>query len=140
MLGDWLVVSQVLHANPAAAVRGRKHVVTKGSTPVLSPAEARKLLDTTDTDTLAGLRDRAVMLYSFVRVSAVLGDAEAGLLRAGDPGPAATEGRAAARRPAHHRAAARASTPTSRPAGSRTGRRRCCRAWAGWGRGCPAAR
>ncbi|MDE0460022.1 MAG: hypothetical protein OXI15_22260 [Chromatiales bacterium] len=28
MLGDWLVVSQVLPVNPAAAVRGPKHVVT----------------------------------------------------------------------------------------------------------------
>ena len=29
-LCDWLVVHQVLPANPAAAVRGPKHVVTKG--------------------------------------------------------------------------------------------------------------
>ena len=40
MLGDWLVVSHVLPVNPAAAVRGPTHVVTKGATPVLSPAEA----------------------------------------------------------------------------------------------------
>ena len=76
MLGDWLVVSQVLPVNPAAAVRGPKHIVTKGATPVLSPAEARKLLETIDTGALAGIRDRAllsVMLYSFARVSAVLG-------------------------------------------------------------------
>ena len=76
MLGDWLVVSQVLPVNPAAAVRGPKHVVTKGATPVLSPAEARKLLETIDTGVPAGLRDRAllsVMLYSFARVSAVVG-------------------------------------------------------------------
>ena len=76
MLGDWLVVSQVLPVNPAAAVRGPKHVVTKGATPVLSPTEARKLLESIDTAALAGLRDRAllsVMLYSFARVSAVLG-------------------------------------------------------------------
>ena len=76
MLGDWLVVNQVLPVNPAAAVRGPKHVVTKGATPVLSPAEARKLLESIDTGALAGLRDRAllsVMLYSFARVSAVLG-------------------------------------------------------------------
>ena len=39
MLGDWLVVSQIIPVNPAAAVRGLKHVVTKGATPVLSPAE-----------------------------------------------------------------------------------------------------
>ena len=38
MLGDWLVVSQVIPVNPAAAVRGPKHVVTTGATPVLSPA------------------------------------------------------------------------------------------------------
>ena len=38
MLGDWLVVSQVVPLNPAAAVRGPKHVVTKGATPVLSTA------------------------------------------------------------------------------------------------------
>ena len=68
MLCDWLVVSQVLPVNPAAAVRGPKHVVTKGATPVLSPAEARNLLESIDTGTLAELRDRAllsVMLYSF---------------------------------------------------------------------------
>ena len=40
MLGDWLVVSQVIPVNPAAAVRGPKHVVTTGATPVLSPAGA----------------------------------------------------------------------------------------------------
>ena len=54
----------------------RTHLVgTLGSTPVLSPAEARQLLDSIDSSTLAGLRDRAllsVMLYSFARVSAVL--------------------------------------------------------------------
>ena len=76
MLGDWLVVSQVLPVNPAAAVRGPKHVVTTGATPVLAPAEARRLLAAIDTGTLAGRRDRAlvsVMLYSVARVSAVSG-------------------------------------------------------------------
>ena len=62
--------------NPAAAVRGPKHVVTKGATPAVSPAEARRLLEVIDTAALAGRRDRAlvsVMLYSFARVSAVIG-------------------------------------------------------------------
>ena len=75
-LCDWLVVHQVLPANPAAAVRGPKHVVTKGATPVLTPAETRALLDRIDTGTVVGLRDRAllsVMVYSFARVSAVVG-------------------------------------------------------------------
>ena len=57
-------------------MRGPTHVVRTGKTPVLQPAEARQLLDTIDTSTLRGLRDRAllaVMVYSFARVSAVVG-------------------------------------------------------------------
>ena len=75
MLGDWLVVSQVLPVNPAAAVRGPTHVVTTGATPVLAPAEARRLLEAIYPGTLTGRRDRAlvsVRLYSFARVSAVI--------------------------------------------------------------------
>ena len=45
VLCDWLVVKHVLPTNPAAAVRGPKHVVTKGATPVLTPEETRQLLD-----------------------------------------------------------------------------------------------
>jgi Phage integrase, N-terminal SAM-like domain len=40
-LFDWLVVGQVMPANPAASVRGPSHVVKRGKTPVLSPEEAR---------------------------------------------------------------------------------------------------
>ena len=36
MLFDWLVVGQVLPFNPASSVRGPKHVVKTGKTPVLS--------------------------------------------------------------------------------------------------------
>ena len=123
MLGDWLVVSQDPHArrlarrqpgplpaNPAAAVRRPKHVVTKGATPVLSPAEARKLLASIDTGAaLPGLRDRAllsVMLYSFARVRA--GSGTTSRLTNGPRLP---------------------STPTSRQAGSRSRRRRSSRPW-----------
>ena len=76
MLYDYLVTGQVVPYNPAAAVRGPKHVVKKGKTPVLSAEEARELLDSIETCTIAGLRDRAligVMVYSFARVSATLG-------------------------------------------------------------------
>ena len=76
MLFDWLVIGQILPMNPAAAVRGPKHVVKRGKTPVLDAADARKLLDSIETDTVMGLRDRAligVMVYSFARVSAVTG-------------------------------------------------------------------
>ena len=76
MLFDYLVVGQVLPMNPAAAVRGPKYVIKKGKTPVLTPEQARLLLDSIDTSTLIGLRDRAligVMVYSFARISAVTG-------------------------------------------------------------------
>ena len=111
MLGDWLVVNQVLPVNPAAAVRGPKHVVTKGATPVLSPAEARKLLESIDTGTLAGLRDRAllsVMLYSFARVSAVLGMRRQDYFGQGSRGWLRLHEKGGKRHdvPAHHRAAA----------------------------------
>jgi site-specific recombinase XerD len=75
MLFDWLVVGQIIEVNPAHAVRGPKHVVTKGRTPVLNREEARALLSSIDTSTLTGLRDRAliaVMIYTFARVGAVL--------------------------------------------------------------------
>ena len=76
MLFDYLVVGQVVEHNPAAAVKGPKHVVRKGRTPVLTAQEARQLLDSIDTDGVVGLRDRAmigVMLFSFARVGAVVG-------------------------------------------------------------------
>jgi integrase/recombinase XerD len=91
MLFDWLIVGQVIDANPAAAVRAPRHVVKKGKTPVLTADEARQLLDSiplkrgrepepgqddTRPPCLTGLRDRAliaVMVYSFARISAALG-------------------------------------------------------------------
>ena len=104
MLGDWLVVSQVLSVNPAAAVRGPKHVVTKGR----------------DAGALAGRGppaprgDRHRHARRPARPGARLGDAlqlragerghrhaAAGLLPAGEPGVAQAprEGRQASRRP-----------------------------------------
>lgn len=73
---DYLVVGQAVPVNPAAAVRGPKYVVKKGKTPVLAADEARQLLDAIDVSSISGLRDRAligVMVYSFARVSAVVG-------------------------------------------------------------------
>lgn len=88
MLFDWLVTGHVLDVNPAHAVRGPKHVVKKGKTPVLTAEEARELLDSIETTrivkrkgaeveetSLVGLRDRALigaMVYTFARVNAVL--------------------------------------------------------------------
>jgi site-specific recombinase XerD len=75
-LFDWLVVGQVMPVNPAASVRGPRHVVRSGKTAVLEPAEARALLDSIDVSTPAGLRDRALislMVYSFARIGAAVG-------------------------------------------------------------------
>jgi integrase/recombinase XerC len=74
-LFDWLVIGQVIPTNPAASVRGPKHIVKKGKTPVLAPKEARRLLESIDVSTHAGLRDRALiglMIYSFARIGAAL--------------------------------------------------------------------
>jgi integrase/recombinase XerD len=71
-------------------VHGPRYAIKKGKTPVLTPDEARLLLDsiplvktitrrdgsTIEKPNLVGLRDRAllaVMVYSFARVSAVVG-------------------------------------------------------------------
>ncbi len=75
MLFDYLVIGQVVPHNPAASVRGPKHVVKRGKTPVLQASQARQLIDSIDTSTIVGLRDRAiiaVMVYSFARVGAVV--------------------------------------------------------------------
>jgi site-specific recombinase XerD len=75
MLFDWLVTGQVVATNPAHAVRGPKHVVKTGKTTVLDADQARVLLDSIDTSTLVGLRDRAlisVMTFAFARIGAVV--------------------------------------------------------------------
>jgi integrase/recombinase XerD len=72
---DWLVIGQVMPANPAHSVRGPRRSVSKGSTPVLSSKEATALLTGMDVSTIVGLRDRAiiaVMTYTFARVGAVV--------------------------------------------------------------------
>jgi site-specific recombinase XerD len=90
MLFDWLVVGHIIDVNPAHAVRGPKHSVRKGKTPVLTAEEARTLLDSIPaTRTLklnggekkelpcvVGLRDRALiglMVFTFARVGTAAG-------------------------------------------------------------------
>ena len=75
MLFDWLILGQIVPANPASAVRGPKHVVKTGKTPVLDGKEWRKLLDAIPTETVRDLRDRALiatLTYSFARIGAAL--------------------------------------------------------------------
>lgn len=75
-LFDWLVTGHVMQANPAHSVRGPKHSRKRGKTPILSPEEARQLLDSIPTTTLIGKRDRALiglMTYTFARIGAASG-------------------------------------------------------------------
>src|SRR3977135_194378 len=61
--------------NPASSVRGPKHVVKRGKTPVLKAHRARALTDSIKTESIVGLRDRAIiglMCYTFARVSAAV--------------------------------------------------------------------
>jgi site-specific recombinase XerD len=76
MLFDYLVTGQIMPFNPAAAVRGPRYSTKRGKTPVLTAPEAKELIESIDLSTVVGLRDRALiglMLYSFSRVSAVVG-------------------------------------------------------------------
>jgi site-specific recombinase XerD len=75
MLFDWLITGQVVPVNPASAVRGPKHVVKTGKTPVLDAADWRTLFNTIPTDAVRDLRDRALiatLTYSFARINAAL--------------------------------------------------------------------
>ena len=75
MLFDWLVIGQVMPTNPASSVRGPRHSVKKGKTPVLAAEEARALLDAINVSNVIGLRDRALiglMVYTFARVGAAI--------------------------------------------------------------------
>ena len=72
----WMVSGEILAKNPATEVRGPKHRVKKGKTPVLTDDEMRDLLDSIDVAHVVGLRERALiatMFFSFARIGAVLG-------------------------------------------------------------------
>jgi integrase/recombinase XerD len=64
--------SPILQSVPAST---RFLFVKRGKTPVLTDDQARAFLNAIETDTIIGLRDRAligVMVYSFARVSATI--------------------------------------------------------------------
>ena len=63
MLFDWLVTGQVIRTNPAHSVRGPKHVVKRGKTPILVTDQARAILESTDTLTLHLLRPDGRLLW-----------------------------------------------------------------------------
>jgi integrase len=75
MLLDWLITGQVVPSNPASAVRGPKHVVKTGKTPVLENKEWRRLIDGIPSDTVRDPRDPALiatLTYGFARIGAAL--------------------------------------------------------------------
>ena len=76
MLFDHLVTGGVLEHNPALSVKAPRQKLGKGKTPVLTAEETGELLRSIETDTVVGLRDRAligVMVFTFARVSAACG-------------------------------------------------------------------
>ena len=58
MLFDWLITGQVMPMNPAAAVRGPKHVVKTGKTPVLDGKEWHRLIDAIPTESAISATER----------------------------------------------------------------------------------
>ena len=111
MLGDWLVVSQVIQVNPAAAVRGAEARRHDGRDAGALAGRGPPVLEAIDTGTLAGLRDRAlvsVMFYSVARVSAVIGMRRQDYFRQERQGWLRLHEKGGTRHdvPAHHRAAA----------------------------------
>jgi site-specific recombinase XerD len=76
MLYDWLVAGQVVTTNPARSVPGPKYVVKNGKTTILDAEQAREFVDSIETTSVVGLRDRAlicVMTLTFARIGAVVG-------------------------------------------------------------------
>ena len=71
---DRMVNRHVIVINPAATVRGERYSVVEGKTPEIKADQARVLLQSIDTSTTVGLRDRAilaVLIYTAARVGAV---------------------------------------------------------------------
>ena len=71
---DLLVTRHVVVLNPAASVRGERYQAMEGLTPEITVQQAKDLLASIETNTLAGLRDRAligVLIYTTARAGAV---------------------------------------------------------------------
>lgn len=71
---DLMTQRHVTVLNPAASVRGERFQVLEGVTPEITPTQARVLLDSILPDTVADLRDRAVLatlVFTAARAGAV---------------------------------------------------------------------
>ena len=75
MLFSWLTEKGVLAMNPARAVNTERFSRTGGETPAFVERDVQKLLNTAETSTHTGLRDRAllgVLAYTFARIAVVV--------------------------------------------------------------------
>lgn len=73
-LFDFLVNRHAVILNPAATVRTERHQVIEGKTPEIAVEQVRLLLASIDTQTVIGLRDRAIiatLIYTASRIGAV---------------------------------------------------------------------
>src|SRR5262245_16030343 len=61
MLFNHLVTGAVLEHNPALSVKAPRQKLGKGKTPILTADEAGELLRSIETDSVVGLRDRALV-------------------------------------------------------------------------------
>ena len=71
----FLTEKGVVSVNPVLDVKPPRFSAREGTTRALSPAQVRTLIDSIDTGTFVGLRDRAligVMLYTVARIGAVV--------------------------------------------------------------------
>lgn len=71
----FLVAGGTLKRSPAVEVKAPTFSRRRGATPITSGSEVRRLMDAIPTDSLVGLRDRALiatLLYTMARVSAAL--------------------------------------------------------------------
>lgn len=76
MVLDFLVIRGVLPSNPTHSVKAPRESMRVGKTMCMQDEDLKVLFASVKTDTVVGLRDRALigtMFYSFARVSAVLG-------------------------------------------------------------------
>lgn len=84
---DALVTRHAIVLNPALSVRGERYQVVEGKTPEITVQGARQLLASINTETVVGLRDRAivgVLVYTAARAGAVATLKRGSLYFAGD--------------------------------------------------------
>ena len=85
-LFDYLCEQNAVAGNPVDGVKRPGATANEGSTPALSDAQARVLLDAPPADTLKGLRDRAILatlLYHGMRREELCGGLVHGATRQG---------------------------------------------------------